>query len=43
MGDVMDKYSIDYYQILDSELYRLREKDTGIYWYPLRDFFKKAE
>lgn len=42
MGDVMDKYSIDYYQILDSELYRLREKDTGIYWYPLRDFFKKA-
>ena len=42
MGDVMDKYSIDYYQILDSELYRLKEKDTGIYWYPLRDFFKKA-
>ena len=43
MGDNMDKnrYKLESYTILSVTTYRLLEKDTKEYWYPLNLFFNK--
>jgi len=43
MGDDMTKkYELETYNILSVTTYRLLEKDTGEYWYPLSSFFSKV-
>lgn len=42
MGDIMDNnYELEPYTILSVTSYRLKEKETGEYWYPIVSFFDK--
>ena len=42
MGDIMEQYSKETYKVIEVERYRLKENATGIYWYPMNDFFKNV-